>query len=935
MSRQGVQMRGGSDFHALPTERGEYFQTGGLSGIPSDAHLKLMARTQVSTWQKESAEQRERERQRGQTKSQRSLQGLWYSSAASSASSSLLLFGEEQTQSLGPYDEFSGFPYDDDVPTQTLVSVPFSHSELHPMNSGSSSEPFRYPEDDTPVPLLDLSAIPIPNLDLLETTTTATSPRTILVDPPGMGHYHPYRVSDSVDILPHASAPRGERGARGGAMKAGRSLRVITNGGGPSWSPSASEFQQGQRSLPRVSPVGSAAGLHTPSLFQQEPSSAGVSTRKGGRKGFAASVASSTRVTRRSSLRSAGLGPGTQSSLSLSLPAEEDEDRLLAPPAMQALSSPQRTASGSRRSAGGAWGGSSSSSHADLPVGASERGLDTEERRHLSLPVSPQSGVDVEMVGEVEGSEGNPDNDDGGEGGEENGDGDRDGGGLERDAEGMPVFYEGVKLPLGETGRCQLKTLIGERMKNDAEIRLQVQAIAKLKCATIPQLLLMANICGLWEIAVTISDKFERQKQRTGSGRDICGGRKGMKGRKKRTGFALCSHPSFKTTPPHPDDVSPCGEVRRVPREEGEETEVPSTSASSGAGVSGSSPETGPASASASAPSGSPPVSPDRDALMSTNAGGSAAACASSEETLAGASEETGRMGEGEGEDFPFGIPSPSPVEPEEYGPPPKKLPPPQLDTSICLPLPAPAANGQEIPMVTPPATSKQRPLLSSRSGASTLCPLSASHAASHLSSTGSLTPPSLSSPSNSHIEGVAPHPHRVSLKRPSPPVPPQAPSASDPHSPFPQQDPGDSNGDWGLPPVFSEELTQRPQKNPRLFASQREHQQGGGGLLQLPPHPTFTYPPSSPHFRGRGEEGTSRVSLHHPEQEQRTGLGGTFSGDGMQQEGSQVSPLQPSALPVPAAGPDEAMGDDETDEMSILEIKRGTTALSSFDMRE
>uniref|UniRef100_A0A0G4F4H0 Uncharacterized protein n=1 Tax=Chromera velia CCMP2878 TaxID=1169474 RepID=A0A0G4F4H0_9ALVE len=48
-----------------------------------------------------------------------------------------------------------------------------------------SVDTFRYPEDDTPVPLLDLSAIPVPNLDLLAPTSPqrASRPETTLTNP--------------------------------------------------------------------------------------------------------------------------------------------------------------------------------------------------------------------------------------------------------------------------------------------------------------------------------------------------------------------------------------------------------------------------------------------------------------------------------------------------------------------------------------------------------------------------------------------------------------------------------------------------------------------------------------------------------------------------------------------------------------------------------
>lgn len=77
------------------------------------------------------------------------------------------------------------------------------------------------------------------------------------------------------------------------------------------------------------------------------------------------------------------------------------------------------------------------------------------------------------------------------------------------------IPYEpNVRLPLGEHGRCELKGLIGEAIKTSPETRARVMSIAKLKCATISQLLHMAFVCDLWDSAVDISERFVESRAR-------------------------------------------------------------------------------------------------------------------------------------------------------------------------------------------------------------------------------------------------------------------------------------------------------------------------------------------------------------------------------------------------------------------------------------
>eukprot|EP01055_Gregarina_sp_Pseudo9_P003755 Gregarina_sp_Pseudo_9__3754@NODE_38_length_5294_cov_16_753758_g35_i0_p3_GENE_NODE_38_length_5294_cov_16_753758_g35_i0NODE_38_length_5294_cov_16_753758_g35_i0_p3_ORF_typecomplete_len379_score102_91HYLS1_C/PF15311_6/0_17HYLS1_C/PF15311_6/7_9e03_NODE_38_length_5294_cov_16_753758_g35_i01891325 len=64
------------------------------------------------------------------------------------------------------------------------------------------------------------------------------------------------------------------------------------------------------------------------------------------------------------------------------------------------------------------------------------------------------------------------------------------------------------KVPLGEKGRMELKAAIRAAMKDRPELREKVNTVAKLRCATIPQLLKIAHICDLWELALEISRRF-------------------------------------------------------------------------------------------------------------------------------------------------------------------------------------------------------------------------------------------------------------------------------------------------------------------------------------------------------------------------------------------------------------------------------------------
>uniref|UniRef100_A0A0G4HNL1 Uncharacterized protein n=1 Tax=Chromera velia CCMP2878 TaxID=1169474 RepID=A0A0G4HNL1_9ALVE len=155
------------------------------------------------------------------------------------------------------------------------------------------------------------------------------------------------------------------------------------------------------------------------------------------------------------------------------------------------------------------WASASSSSASALPAVRCKEEDEEEEEDFNEEDASPQPSPSPSDDGDVEDEQ------------EE-----EEEGGQEREAEedgGPPAnYYPGVKLPLGETGRCELKMLIGEKCRRNSNIQAKIQSIAKLKCATNEQLILMANICGLWETAVAISEKFKRELERralTGRGR--------------------------------------------------------------------------------------------------------------------------------------------------------------------------------------------------------------------------------------------------------------------------------------------------------------------------------------------------------------------------------------------------------------------------------
>jgi len=69
------------------------------------------------------------------------------------------------------------------------------------------------------------------------------------------------------------------------------------------------------------------------------------------------------------------------------------------------------------------------------------------------------------------------------------------------------------RLPIGETGRIELKASLTGILKRNSELRRQTNALSTLKCASICQLLVMAKVCGLWEKAERISSWYSSRRK--------------------------------------------------------------------------------------------------------------------------------------------------------------------------------------------------------------------------------------------------------------------------------------------------------------------------------------------------------------------------------------------------------------------------------------
>lgn len=73
-------------------------------------------------------------------------------------------------------------------------------------------------------------------------------------------------------------------------------------------------------------------------------------------------------------------------------------------------------------------------------------------------------------------------------------------------------------LKLGDDGRSKLKSALSEQARMDSDIRAQIDAIGKIRLASIPQLMEMSRVCGLWDYALSLARDHEATKlyKRTG-----------------------------------------------------------------------------------------------------------------------------------------------------------------------------------------------------------------------------------------------------------------------------------------------------------------------------------------------------------------------------------------------------------------------------------
>ncbi|KAF4673593.1 hypothetical protein FOL47_010400 [Perkinsus chesapeaki] len=70
-----------------------------------------------------------------------------------------------------------------------------------------------------------------------------------------------------------------------------------------------------------------------------------------------------------------------------------------------------------------------------------------------------------------------------------------------------------AKVRLGEAGRARLKAIISDCFREDQRLRQMCNTIARLKNATVPQLLEMSHICGCFDQAMDIAKEFQMTKE--------------------------------------------------------------------------------------------------------------------------------------------------------------------------------------------------------------------------------------------------------------------------------------------------------------------------------------------------------------------------------------------------------------------------------------
>lgn len=73
-------------------------------------------------------------------------------------------------------------------------------------------------------------------------------------------------------------------------------------------------------------------------------------------------------------------------------------------------------------------------------------------------------------------------------------------------------------LKLGDEGRAKLKSALSEQARTDPDIKSQIEAIGKIRLASMQQLMQMARVSGLWEYAQSLAAEHEMAKAYKRSG---------------------------------------------------------------------------------------------------------------------------------------------------------------------------------------------------------------------------------------------------------------------------------------------------------------------------------------------------------------------------------------------------------------------------------
>ena len=68
-------------------------------------------------------------------------------------------------------------------------------------------------------------------------------------------------------------------------------------------------------------------------------------------------------------------------------------------------------------------------------------------------------------------------------------------------------------LKVGEEGRARLKSALSDAVRSDAEALYRVQAIGKIRLASMLQLMQMAKVAGLWEYAEVLAKEHSKTKR--------------------------------------------------------------------------------------------------------------------------------------------------------------------------------------------------------------------------------------------------------------------------------------------------------------------------------------------------------------------------------------------------------------------------------------